>query len=206
MRETVRQEQQVKKCIMICKKSELLDALIFLNRAIPKTTKATSYNCEITVKTNEIDIVVIGASRIIYCNATGPGKISLPFLYFKDIVKQVKTQNITIEVDEGLMTIGNLTVEVETCFFHDDSILRSINLPINYSVSDLLKMKTHYTPEELRFNKIDVMINKIFEKIDKDIDKIAVPLKKYGITRNDIETFVYEKMNLHSNKPSSHEQ
>jgi hypothetical protein len=65
-----------------CKTSDLQEVLKFLGVAVPKNKKGKLYNCEITVKTNEVNFVVIGATKTIYCNATGPVKVSLPFWYF----------------------------------------------------------------------------------------------------------------------------
>jgi hypothetical protein len=187
--------QQAIKYTMTCNIIELQQAMKFLSVAIPKKKIGTLYNCEITVKTNEVNFVVIGATRIIYCNATGPVKVSLPFWYLNDIVKLITTPYINFDISEGLMTIGKLSVKANTCFFEDDSILRSINLPINYTLATILQINDQYTPEEIAFNKLDVLIKNNIQTISQDIDKIAVLLKKYGIGRYEIEKFVFEKIN-----------
>lgn len=187
--------QQVTKCSMTCPTSELQETLKFLSVAIPKNKKGKLYNCEITIKTNEVNFVVIGATKTIYCNATGPVKVSLAFWYLNDIVRLVATRYITLDISEGFLTIGKLTVSTSTCFIQDDSILRSVNLPMNYTIADLLKINDHYTPEEIAFNKLDLLIKNNMETISQDVKKIAVILKKYGIAVKDIEEFVFEKIN-----------
>ncbi|HZL11073.1 MAG TPA: hypothetical protein VFC65_13855 [Prolixibacteraceae bacterium] len=177
----------------------------FLSKAIPKKKDRILYNCEMTIKTNEVDFVVIGASKVIYCNAIGPVKVSLPFWYLNDIVKRVTAYYITLDITEGFLTIGKLTVEADTCFFQDDSILRSVKLPINFTVADLLRINDRYTPEEITFNKLDVLIKKNIQTISQDVNKIAVLLKKYGITRKEIQEFVFERINYKSQTPTNHE-
>lgn len=191
--------QQVTKCSLTCQTSELQEILKFLSVAIPKNKKGKLYNCEITIKTNEVSLVVIGATKTIYCNATGPVKVSLPFWYLNDIVRLITTYYITLDVSEGFLIIGKLTISTSTCFFQDDSILRSVNLPMNYTVADLMRINDHYTPEEIAFNKLDVLIKNNVDTISQDVKKIAVILKKYGITVKDIKEFVFEKINYTPN-------
>lgn len=190
---------QVTKCSLTCQTSELQETLKFLSVAIPKNKKGKLYNCEITIKTNEVNFVVIGATKTIYCNATGPVKVSLPFWYLNDIVRVIATKYITLDISEGFLTIGKLTVSTSTCFFQDDSILRSVNLPMNYTVADLMRINGHYTPEEIAFNKLDVLIKNNVDTISQDVKKIAVILKKYGIAVKDIKEFVFEKINYKPN-------
>ena len=191
--------QQVTKCSLTCQTSELQKTMKFLSVVIPKNKKGKLYNCEITIKTNEVNFVVIGATKTIYCNATGPVKVSLPFWYLNDIVRLIATKYITLDISEGFLTIGKLTVSTSTCFFQDDSILRSVNLPMNYTVADLMRINNHYTPEEIAFNKLDVLIKNNVDTISQDVKKIAVILKKYGIAVKDIEEFVFEKINYTPN-------
>jgi hypothetical protein len=191
--------QQVTKCSLTCQTSELQETMKFLSVAIPKNKKGKLFNCEITIKTNEVNFVVVGATKTIYCHATGPVKVSLPFWYLNDIVRVIATKYITLDISEGFLTIGKLTVSTSTCFFQDDSILRSVNLPMNYTVADLMRINDHYTPEEIAFNKLDVLIKNNVDTISLDVKKIAVILKKYGIAVKDIEEFVFEKINYTPN-------
>lgn len=117
------------------------------------------------------------------------------------IIKEIK-----IDISEGFLTIGKLTVEADTCFFQDDSILRSIKLPINYTLADLLRINDRYTPEEIAFNKLDVLINNNIQTISRDINIIAVLLKGYGIARKEIQNFVYERINDKPQTPINHEK
>lgn len=198
--------QQATKCSMTCKTRDLQETMKFLSTAVPKNKKGRLYNCEMTVKTDEVDFVVIGASRVIYCFATVPVKVSMPFWYLNDIIQRITQQHTKIDISEALVTIGKLTVDADTCFFEDDSILRSIKLPINFTVKELLSINERYTPEEIAFNKLDVLIKKNVETISQDVNKIDVILKKYGITRNEIQKFVFKKIGYKPPKPTKHEK
>jgi len=194
-------KQQTVNCAMSCKTSELHDVMRFLSRAVPRNKKGLLHGCEITIKTNEVIFVSIGATKVLYCNSTGPVKVSIPFLYFYDIVKNIKSYNTQISIGEGLMTLGNLTVKVSTCFFNDDSILRSIDLPINYAIVDIIRLSDHYTPEEIEFNKLDVMIKRAYAEIEKDINLTYRKLMKYGVSIDDLRKIVHQR--IHNNLNST---
>ena len=160
--------QQAKSFTMTCKTSDLLEVLKFLKRAVPRTVIGKLYCCEITMKTNEVSFVAIGVTRLLYCNAAGPAKAAILLLQLFDIVKNIKTYETEIEIGKGEVRIGKVTVRARTFFFQNDTILRSINLPINYSDDDVLSLSEQYTPEELTFNNLDELIQKTFKKTDKD--------------------------------------
>ena len=185
---------QATKYSLKCKTSELHDALKFLGSMVPKTKKGKLYNCEITIKTNEVIFVTIGATRVLYCESEGPVKVTIPVLYFLDIIKNIKTFTTQISVDEGFLSIGNLKVSAGTCFFKDDAILRSINLPINYSITDLLHLTDHYTQEEIEFNNLNLLLRSFYADVEKDIKLSVDALSKYGITDEEIRTLVQVKI------------
>jgi hypothetical protein len=184
MKETTWME--AKKCTMTCNSKELRDTMRFLSVAVPKTAKGKLFNCEITIKTNEVIFVVIGASRTIFCKTVSPVKVSVPFHHLSEVVKNTTTTLTHFEVTEESLTIGNLTMNAKTCFFEDDSILRSIDLPINFSVSDMRRIIKNYTPEEIEFNNLNKLMKKTYDDLAKDITKVRGILKKYGVTLEEL--------------------
>jgi hypothetical protein len=171
---------------MTCNTRELKDTMRFLSVAVPKTAKGKLYNCEITIKTNEVIFVVIGASRTIFCKTVSPVKVSVPYHYLFEVIKNTTTTLTHFEVNEASLTIGNLTMNASTCFFEDDSILRSIDLPINFSVSDMRRVIKKYTPEEIEFNNLNKLMKKTYDDLYKDIAKVNRILKKYGVTLEEL--------------------
>lgn len=186
--------QQARSYTISCQTSDLKDALKFLKRAVPKNSMAKLYSCEMTIKTNVVFFVAIGVTRVLYCNATGPAKVTMPFLYLYDIVRRIRTFSTEIAIGDGVITIGKVTANARTFFFQDDTILRSINMPINYSVDDILRLPGQYTPEELEFNKMNDLIQRTKEDMAKEIRQISGILRKYGFTHAEIENLVHEKI------------
>lgn len=92
------------------------------------------------------------------------------------------------------MIVNDTTVCVETWFFEDDSILRSINLPLNYGISDLLNLSTQYTEREIEFNKRLHEYHAAFQTLANDTKIIAGKLKKYGFSKTEVEKFIHNKI------------
>lgn len=52
----------------------------------------------------------------------GAAKISIPYFYFLDIVKNLKEKEAEFKVNQGEITFGILTFNAQTWFFSDDTI------------------------------------------------------------------------------------
>lgn len=172
----------------------LLEVLNFLKRAIPKGEKAGISMCELTVKTNQIDFVVIGASKTLYCRANGPVKVSVMFETLYDIAKNSKNFNTLILITDGFLRINVNTVKARTFFFEDDSILRSINLPINYTARDVLMLAENYTPEEIEFNNLTETYNNARRVLIRDMAVVYERIRKYGFSRTETEEIILHKI------------
>jgi hypothetical protein len=170
---------------LTCKTSDLVETMKFLKRAIPKTPKGKAYMVEITLKTNEAIFVSIGATKTLYCRATGPAKVTIPFCYLFDIIKNLNKLNTRIDFGKGALMVEGLTVKADTFFFNDDSILRSINLPINFTPSDVVKIPDRYTQEEISFNKVEGLIKKAYTELENDITQVHKRLLKYRFNKEE---------------------
>lgn len=197
---------EANKCMMTCNTRELKDTMRFLSVAVPKTAKGKLYNCEITIKTNEVIFVVIGASKSVYCKTVSPAKVSLSFRHLYEVIKDMTTVLTHIEVKDSALSIGNITLNAKTCFFEDDSILRSIQLPMKYTPVDLFRAWDLYTEEELEFNGLTDISNKVFIRCLNDIQTVFKALKKYGFTRERVENIIYTKIYPKSKYPEYYEK
>ena len=181
---------------LLVKKSNLQSTLNLIKSGLRvRGKKALTITCEITITDNKITIAVPGAVFSVNCHVKGSAKITLPFFYFFDIIKKTNHQEIEIEIDERQMTIGTTTVGVQTTFIEDDKILRTIDLPLNYSDKDLILLKTgKYTKEELSFNNLTTNIELAEIKLEKNIEKAYDLLKQYGISKSELVALVNERL------------
>lgn len=88
-------------------------------------------------------------------------------------------------------------IKAKTTFFENDSILRSINLPINYSELHLLQLEHKgFTTEEIDFNKLEFELYYAKKHLKSNIKKTIDILDLYGVTTNEIEELIQGKIKL----------
>lgn len=115
---------------------------------------------------------------------------------FQLIVKDIATAETEITFSEGSAKINRVTINAKTTFFENDRILRTIQLPINFTDADLLGLSLEgYTMEELDFNDLLKLINEAEVKLKEKIKQAQLLLKPYGVTYDALEKIV--KSNLH---------
>lgn len=185
------------KATFSCKTKELRQVMKFLKAGMKKTWMDDRPYCEITIKTNEVEFAVKGARKSLYCNANGPGRVTISFAYFLHLVNDRPRVQTKVAVGDDFMTINETTVVVTTCFFQDDSILRSIDLPANYGIADVLRLSRRYTEQEIEFNKLHPEYKRALSTLSYDTKLIVRRLKKYGISKDDVEAFIHGKIFHH---------
>lgn len=81
-------------------------------------------------------------------------------------------------------------------FFETDSILRSIQLPVNYTDMDLAKLllSGKYTDEEISFNNLNATAADAMRKVKSDINKIVLQMKKYGFRKGEVEEMILNRL------------
>ena len=57
-----------------------------------------------------------------------------------------------------------------------------------------LYLSEKYTTEEIEFNKLNHEVTEAIDDLKTDIDRTTTILKKYGFKREDIETFITDKV------------
>lgn len=182
------------KAAFSCKTKDLREVLKFVRAGLKKTWMEKRPYCEITIKTNEVEFAVEGAKKTLYCKATGPGRVTISFAYFLHLVQDRPRIQTKISVGDDFMTINETTVVVTTWFFEDDSILRSIDLPLNYGIADVLRLPFRYTEKEIEFNKLAGEYKSACATLDYDTKLMTRQLKKYGISKSEVEKFIHERI------------
>lgn len=93
--------------------------------------------------------------------------------------------------------MGVTKVTALTTFFEDDSILRSIKLPINYTDWHLLQLEQKgFTLEELRFNNLEFAVFNAGKRLKRNVNKVKDILGIYGITKQEIEDLIASKVDI----------
>ncbi len=177
-------------------KTTFLKYLTFVKGSLKATSKnARKTVCEITITDGLVKLASPGALFEMPCVTRGTCKFTISVLYLNDIIKTNKEEEIKIIVGEKSITLGKLTVPVQAIFFEDDTVLRTIDLPLNFTDADLLRLnRSVYTAEELAFNKLEKKIAKASEALDTNMMKAESLLKKYGVNYADVVLMVNSKL------------
>jgi hypothetical protein len=176
-------------------KRQLLNALKQLQK-IEKAGKKKDSTLEVTIFDGHIRLVIPGIDLIVQAFTKGSAKFTLRLWYFTDIVNAEKDRELHFTLTENQLKLRGFSFKVLTTFFEDDRILRSINLPVNYKYLDIVRLylSEKYTTEEIIFNNLDKEVVDAINKLNTDIDKTASTMRKYGFTREEIETLVLKKV------------
>ena len=172
-------------------KEQFNSVLKLIKAGLGRGKRSKTVTCELTFKDNKIEVAVPGAKFNIESAGIGAAKVSLPFFYLYDIIEKSSKQLLEISIEKDQMTINSLTIGVSTTFFEDDRILRTINIPLNYSDKDLLLLKKgRYTHEELEFNKLISKIEVAEINLEKNLEKAYQILKPYGLKKAELRSFI----------------
>jgi len=176
-------------------KKELLNVLKQMQR-VEKSAKKKLSTLEVTIIDNYLQLAIPGIQLNINAATKGSAKYTVWLWYFDDIIKAEQDNTLHFELTENRLGLRTLSFPVMTTFFQTDSILRSINLPLNYNEIDLAKLllSGKYTDEEIVFNNLDKEATDTMRRINKDISKIVSSMKKYGFKRSEVEDLILNKL------------
>jgi hypothetical protein len=189
---------KMKKATFVIEKSILLTALKAMKKITGRESKKNKQiMIEFTITDNKLKLVIPGNIVFLDCITTSTVKAFVPFYYFYDIIESEKKDSICVTITNEIMQINNLTINAPTTFFDDDSILRSIKLPVNYTDAFLLKLEHQgYTNEELLFNRMEYKIEMAKRRKLSNLNNALNFLETYGIKFTDLEKIVNEKLSI----------
>lgn len=180
------------------KKTKFVNELKNITKTLGRISKYNkSTVLELTITDNLLTLVIPGIKLEIECKTQSTAKASIGLFYFKDIIQFSSGLNITCDVFNDEIKIGETSFKCQTTFFETDCILRSIKLPINYTDYHVLQLENKgYTIEELRFNKLEFVVYHANKNLKKNIVLAKEILGVYGITTKEIEELINKKINL----------
>ncbi|MBL0056263.1 MAG: hypothetical protein IPP31_08710 [Chitinophagaceae bacterium] len=163
---------------------------------VEKSAKKKLSTLEVTLIDGYLQMAIPGIQLNINAATKGSAKFTVRLWYFADIIKAEQDNTLHFELTENRLGLRTLSFPVMTTFFENDSILRSINLPLNYTDMDLAKLllSGKYTDEEIIFNNLDNEATNTMRKVKADISKIVLLMKKYGFKKNEVEDLIFNKL------------
>lgn len=160
-----------------------------------KSARVNIDTIELTVTDGMLKLAIPGSVFSLKCVTNGSCKASLMFFYFQRLVEDCRDADFEIIFTDDTMEISSVIVKVKTTFFTDDSILRTIDLPINYNKADLIRLATAgYTKEELEFNQVLNKIEIAEKDLVTDVKHVYKILQNYGFSYQGILDLVNDKI------------
>ncbi len=101
--------------------------------------------CEITLVDGNVTLAIPGSIFSFKCVTKGTAKASLLYRNLYSIIEHHHAEEIVVEFYDEALRFVAVQVKAKTVFFHNDSVLRTIILPNNYSDLDLLLLKMKAT-------------------------------------------------------------
>jgi hypothetical protein len=151
--------------------------------------------CELTVFSDRIELNAPWAKYTLEAYSTGAAKAAFSLKRISEILKTFTTTEITITVTEGQIEFNSFSVKTDTFFFENDSILRSIVLPVNSTDLDLVRlMNGKYTYQELEFNKLWAPAVSAENRLKSALKSAYKSLKQFGVSEEDLQKIVNEKL------------
>lgn len=186
------------KATFIIEKEPLLEALNAMKKITGRASKKNKQIAiEFTVTDDKLKLVIPGNIVHLDCLTSSTVKASLPFYYFSDIIESEKKDRICIIITNETMQINTLKINAQTTFFEDDTILRSIKLPVNYTDAFLLKLENQgYTEEELTFNRMGTKILMAKRRKISNLQNALYYLETYGINYAELENLINDKLSI----------
>lgn len=127
---------------------------------------------ELTITDGLLTLVIPGVRLEVKCETKNTAKATVSLFYFRDIINTWNNLEVECIILDEAIKLGVTSVRAQTTFFENDSILRSINLPINYSDLHLLQLENKgFTPEEIGFNKLEFELHDTKKHLKLNIEK-----------------------------------
>jgi hypothetical protein len=177
-------------------KNKLLQELNNIAKVVGRKNKQSkNVIAELTITDNLLTIVLPGITKSIECLTYSSVKATIGFYYFKDIIETSNNHEIECNIFDNELRIGGTAIHLKTTFFENDSILRSIQLPVNYTPLHLLQLEHKgFTIEELRFNNLEFDVYEAKRALNKNVQQAFDILRLYGITEIEIQELIDTKI------------
>ncbi len=150
---------------------------------------------EVSLTTDLMTLTVPGFHLDLEVQGTGAGKVSTGLLHFIHIVENLPDGTFILQLLDGEIRVNDKYIQADVWLYQNDSILRKINLPVNYSELQLLRLPIlGYTDDELYFNKLSVKVDIAQKHLERNISEAADILDQYGIGRKELSAFIKERV------------
>ena len=175
-----------------CRIKDIKAGMKHLKAALPK--KKEQYNfamIELTIRPDRLTMSTIGASYHFDCTADRFAKVILPAVVMAQIIKASKSETFKIECRQGEITFERAILSSGAIVLVHLENHSTIDLPMNYTAVDLLRLRKLHDAEELeRMHVLDEVLT-AEEDLADDISEAHILLGQYGVSEDDVRQLVH---------------
>jgi len=177
---------------------ELLDGLTRLRAVQTGGKKMMLYHyVDVDLYADSISLTCTGATLLVKCISENKDKkrVSVPLEHFYQIVKVYSKSEITVSFEGNKMTCGNVKIGGINIEELDNSSLPAyLNLPINYTDRDLLRLISKVDQKEKLSGGLSNLIAQAEVRLEQNISQALALLEQYGVSRKDLLEFVRQRV------------
>jgi hypothetical protein len=178
-----------------CEYPDIKAACNHLRVALPRNKKErATVILEINIKPEEITLSIIGASYKIKTETGIYTKILFPFVYLDTIVNDWEKMIFVLKIDDGFIQHGGSVLESTAIRVIHPENQKKMDLPMNYSNLDILRLEFRYSLDEIRRMNLLEKLDKAKEELYKSVKSATAELSAYNVKYDDIEKIVREKI------------
>ena len=179
--------------------NELKAAVNNLHKLLSKVKPKPNYPIlDVIVRLKEIELRLIGMSRIIKTDHKNTYSFTIPFHDLYAAALGTDKDDFLAEVSSGKIIIDNRKISSDFIkLFHPEN-LHKFDLQMNSNVLDILSLRYKFTETELEEKNYMRLIEKEEENLDLEIYKGLKFLSKYGITYSFIKKIIDQKIKGHA--------
>jgi hypothetical protein len=174
---------------------ELKDAVKNLHKLLTKIKPRPAYPIlDVIVKLNEVELRLIGMSRIIYTNHNKIYSFTIPFHDLYAAALGTQRNDFLAEVSSGNITIANHKISSDFIKLYHPENLHKFDLLMNSKVIDILSLRFKFTQQELEEKNYLHLLEEVEDNLDYEILKGLKYLAKYGITYSFMRDIIDQKI------------
>jgi hypothetical protein len=178
-----------------CSTTAFREGMKHLSVALPRKKKELiASQLELNIRPNNLTLSTIGATYHIDCSANGFAKVILPTMLLLKIVKALKSETLSLECAEGEIKCDGFVISSDSISVVHPENQSSIDLSMNYTLVDLLRLRISNTDEELERMNLLHKVRKAQSDLSKNIHLAHELLKDYGVRIHDLEGLVESKV------------
>ena len=184
--------------VFLVERNEFKDAVSYLFSCRTRNRKPGAEYFDVDSGNTQIEMEVTGASSSCSAVVEKAGYARAPLIALEwccKALRSIKDDRLRIHFSAGQLKMGSLI------FKHEGISLRHrggrlIDLPVDAPLPDVLALLTLFTAEEIEESGMLARVRKADRYASRLIDRAAKTLAPLGTTRNALDEFIKEQLNL----------